>query len=155
CGPDGSGPWRAEQAIASGATAYWRITVANTGSVAVTATLRDTVEPGCVTAAGTFDLPAGASRDVFCATANVTDRMTNIALAAFRPAGADPESEPLSTGPASARVRVMRSVPAPPIAPASAGAPLAWTGIPVAPLVALGLMTLLVGAALLRVARRR
>jgi len=121
----------------------------------VTATLRDTREPGCVTAAGTFDLPAGASRDVFCATAGVTGHLTNVALAAFRPAGADPQSEPLLTAPARAEVRVPRSVPVSPIAPTSAGTPLAWTGLPVAPLVALGLLTLLLGAALLRVVRRR
>jgi hypothetical protein len=155
CGPGGSGRWQDEQGVPSGATAYWRITVANVGTVDVTATVRDLAEPSCVTAAGTFDLPAGASRDVFCDTANVTESRTNVALAAFGPVGADPDAPPTLTGPASAVVRVLRPPPVPPIASASAGTPLAWTGIPVLPLAALGLTTLFVGAGLLRVARRR
>jgi hypothetical protein len=155
CGRGGSGPWRDYRTLPPGATAYWRITVANTGTVDVTATLRDTPEPSCVTAGGTFDLPVGASRDVFCATANVATDLTNVALAAFRPVGADPQGEPQLTAPASARVRVVRMPPVPPVAQVSAGTPLAWTGMPVIPLVVLGLITLLIGAGLLRVARRR
>jgi hypothetical protein len=157
CGPGGSAAWRPDRDLPAGTTAYWRVTVTNIGTVDVTATLRDTPEPSCVTAAGTFDLLAGASRDVFCATANVTADMTNIATAAFRPV--DTEVEPVLTAPASARVHVTRTPPVPPAppapAPTSAGSPLAWTGVPVVPLVALGLLALLAGAGLFRVARRR
>jgi hypothetical protein len=141
--------------VPSGATAYWRITVENVGTVDVTATVRDPAEPSCEAAAGILDLRAGTSRDVFCATANVTGSRRNVALAAFRPVGADPDTPPTLTDPASARVLVPRPEMIPPIAPASASTPLAWTGATVLPLAALGLTTLFAGAGLMRLARRR
>ncbi|HEY3610573.1 MAG TPA: hypothetical protein VGL06_23930, partial [Pseudonocardiaceae bacterium] len=155
CGPGGAGRWADELRVPSGATAYWRITVENVGTVDVTATVRDPAEPSCEAAAGILDLRAGTSRDVFCATANVTGSRRNVALAAFRPVGADPDTPPTLTDPASARVLVPRPEMIPPIAPASASTPLAWTGATVLPLAALGLTTLFAGAGLMRLARRR
>ncbi|WP_159028735.1 hypothetical protein, partial [Kitasatospora sp. MY 5-36] len=50
----------------------------NNGPVNITGiTLADSVTPACVTAAGSFDLAAGASKQVFCSLTDVTKLTTN------------------------------------------------------------------------------
>ncbi|MFF8773633.1 hypothetical protein, partial [Kitasatospora sp. NPDC015120] len=102
CAIGGPGPWAKATTVASGATAYWRITVTNTGSVPVTGiTLADSVSPSCVTAAGTFDLAVGASHQVFCDLTNVTQHTVNTVTATFPGPGG-----PVTTPPSEATVDV-------------------------------------------------
>ncbi|MFF2543123.1 hypothetical protein ACFVUY_11235 [Kitasatospora sp. NPDC058063] len=103
CVDGGSGPWATSTTIPSGSTAYWRITVTNTGTVPVTGiTLTDSVSPSCVTAAGTFDLAAGASHQVFCDLTNVTQHTVNTVTATFP----GPGGTPITTPPSEATVDV-------------------------------------------------
>ncbi|MFG2909765.1 hypothetical protein ACGF13_32490 [Kitasatospora sp. NPDC048286] len=103
CMASGPGPWAKNTTVPSGSTAYWRITVTNTGNVPVTGiTLTDSVSPSCVTAAGTFDLTVGASRQVFCDLANVTQRTVNTVTASFP----GPGGTPITTPPSEATVDV-------------------------------------------------
>ncbi|MBV2156644.1 hypothetical protein [Kitasatospora sp. SUK 42] len=109
CGEGGNGPWAGSTTIPSGNTAYWRITVTNTGTVPVTGiTLADSVSPSCVTAAGTFDLAAGGSHQVFCDLANVTQHTVNTVTATFP----GPGGTPITTPPSEATVDVT-----PPVVP--------------------------------------
>ncbi|MGW3071374.1 DUF7617 domain-containing protein [Kitasatospora sp. NPDC001132] len=106
CMAGGPGPWAKSTTVPSGSTAYWRITVTNTGNVPVTGiTLTDSVSPSCVTAAGTFDLAVGASRQVFCDLANVTQRTVNTVTASFP----GPGGTPITTPPSEATVDVTRT----------------------------------------------
>ncbi|MFF2619516.1 hypothetical protein, partial [Kitasatospora sp. NPDC058046] len=99
CGPGGPGPWAKTTTLAPGGTAYWRITATNTGLVNITGiTLDDTVTPSCVTAAGTFDLAAGASHQIFCNLPGVTQSTTNTVTASFP----GPGGTPVRTGPSEA-----------------------------------------------------
>ncbi|WP_316529479.1 DUF7617 domain-containing protein, partial [Kitasatospora brasiliensis] len=105
CGEGGKGPWAATVTVPSGSTAYWRITVTNTGTVPVSGiTLADSVSPSCVSAAGTFDLAVGASRQVFCNLANVTQRTVNRVTASFP----GPDGKPITTPPSEATVEVTK-----------------------------------------------
>ncbi|MER7702538.1 hypothetical protein ABTX81_06545 [Kitasatospora sp. NPDC097605] len=105
CAAGGPGPWAKTSTVTSGTTAHWRITVTNTGTVPTTGiTLTDSVSPSCVTAAGTFDLAAGASRQIFCDLANVTQRTVNTVTASFP----GPGGTPITTPPSEATVEVTR-----------------------------------------------
>ncbi|MFE6866656.1 hypothetical protein ACFVFS_08870 [Kitasatospora sp. NPDC057692] len=108
CADGGPGPWAKTTTIPTGTTAYWRITVTNTGTVPVTGiTLTDAVTPSCVTAAGTFDLAVGASHQVFCNLPNVTQATTNTVTASFP----GPGGTPITTPPSSADVRITGGTP--------------------------------------------
>ncbi|MFB7470124.1 hypothetical protein, partial [Kitasatospora sp. NPDC056184] len=103
CADGGPGPWAKTTTIPTGTTAYWRITVTNTGTVPVTGiTLTDSVSPSCVTAAGTFDLAVGASHQVFCDLTNVTQHTVNTVTASFP----GPGGTPITTPPSEATVDV-------------------------------------------------
>ncbi|MFD0402196.1 hypothetical protein ACFVHI_29420, partial [Kitasatospora sp. NPDC127121] len=104
CGPGGSGPWAGITTVTPGGTAYWRITVTNTDGVDINGiTLTDTVTPGCVTAAGTFNLTAGTSKQIFCNLPNVTTSTTNVVTATFPGPGGTP---PITTPPSEATANV-------------------------------------------------
>ncbi|WP_412542425.1 LPXTG cell wall anchor domain-containing protein [Longispora sp. K20-0274] len=104
CGSGGSGPWGPSTTVPKGGTAYWRITVTNTGDETVTAvTLTDSAEPACQTAiGGPFDLARAAVRRVYCATANVTADTANTVTGTFTP----PDKPPVTVPPTTADVRV-------------------------------------------------
>ncbi|MFF2073206.1 hypothetical protein ACFVXG_00435, partial [Kitasatospora sp. NPDC058162] len=103
CGAGGAGPWAKTTTVAPGGTAYWRITVTNTGPVPIAGiTLADSVTPSCVTAAGTFDLAVGASKQVFCNLPGVTQSTTNTVTASFP----GPDGKPITTPPSEASVDV-------------------------------------------------
>ncbi|WP_018349721.1 DUF7617 domain-containing protein [Longispora albida] len=86
CGPGGAGPWGEEAVVSTGGTAYWRITVTNPGGVDITgARLTDDDEPGCVKAAGTFDLPRLTSKTFYCQTENITGKKVNRASTVYPP----------------------------------------------------------------------
>ncbi|HEY3607228.1 MAG TPA: hypothetical protein VGL06_06990, partial [Pseudonocardiaceae bacterium] len=152
CGPGGNGPWGHDRTMGPGGTAFWRITITNDGNAPVTASLWDQVEYRCVTAAGTFDLAAGAHRDVYCATADVTTDIVNTALAAFLPVHPAPGIVPIMSAPDSASVHVVR--PAAP-QPTSSGQSLAYTGFPLLPMLLTGMAALAGGLVVWRTARRR
>ncbi|MFH8472899.1 hypothetical protein [Streptomyces sp. NPDC018000] len=106
CGKDGAGPWTSSTTVPWGGTAYWRITVTNTGPVAITgATLDDQREASCVKAAGTFDLAVGKSTHFFCSTSNITKDTTNTVTASFVPADSPPGTKPITTAPSSATAK--------------------------------------------------
>jgi hypothetical protein len=93
CGPGGAGPWvkRAPVGLLGLLLAHphWRITVTDAGPVDITGVrIHDGAEPGCATAAGTFNLAAGSSRQVFCSTSILVSLLplTNIASATYTPA---------------------------------------------------------------------
>jgi hypothetical protein len=106
CGPGGAGPWgKTSPAGLLGllGTAYWRITVTNTGQAgAEQVTLNDQVAPSCVSAAGTFTLAAGASRQIYCSSFLLLLPLTNTASATYRPAGAPVGTPPATSAPSSA-----------------------------------------------------
>ncbi|GJF30530.1 hypothetical protein KNE206_32300 [Kitasatospora sp. NE20-6] len=106
CGPGGAGPWAKISPVGLLrllGTAYWRITVTNAGPVgAAGVTVNDAVTPACRTAAGTFDLAAGAGRQVYCNSFLLALPVTNTASATFVPANSPPGTAPSTTAPSSA-----------------------------------------------------
>ncbi len=109
CGPGGAGPWVKQTPVGLLglllAHPRWRITVTNTGQGAASGVrLNDSVEPSCVTAAGTFDLAPGAGKQVFCSTSILVSLLplTNTASATFLPANSPPGTSPTTTASSSA-----------------------------------------------------
>ncbi|GAA4832536.1 DUF7617 domain-containing protein [Kitasatospora terrestris] len=106
CAPGGPGPWAKTSPVGLLGllgTAHWRITVTNAGPVAATnVTVNDAVTPGCRTAAGTFTLPAGSSRAVYCDSFLLALPLKNTASASFVPANSPPGTAPTTTAPSSA-----------------------------------------------------
>jgi hypothetical protein len=110
CLAGGPGPWVKQAPVGIlgllYAHPYWRITVTNSGPVAITgATLVDQAEPSCVTAAGTFDLAAGAGRQVYCDTSVLLSLlpMTNTAAVRYTPANSPAGTPPTTSASSSAR----------------------------------------------------
>ncbi|MEU3465913.1 hypothetical protein ABZ721_38995 [Streptomyces sp. NPDC006733] len=106
CGPDGSGPWAKQSPVGLLqllGTAYWRITVTNTGPVPVTGvTVNDSVTPACRAAAGTFALPVGATRQIYCNSFLLALPLKNTASATFSAANAPPHTPATTSAPSSA-----------------------------------------------------
>ncbi|HEV7931399.1 MAG TPA: hypothetical protein VGP70_03630 [Actinomadura sp.] len=106
CGPGGKGPWAKTSPtglLGLLGTAYWRITVTNAGPVdAANVTLDDHVAPSCESAAGTFDLRANESRQVYCSTYLLVLPLKNTVTASFTPANAPPGTPRTVTKPSSA-----------------------------------------------------
>ncbi len=106
CDPGGPGPWAKTSPVGLLrllGTVHWRITVANAGPVAASGVrVNDAVTPSCRTAAGTFDLAAGASRQVYCDAFLLALPLKNTASATFVPAGSPPGTLPTTTAPSSA-----------------------------------------------------
>ncbi|WP_203911712.1 DUF7617 domain-containing protein [Rhizocola hellebori] len=102
CGPGGPGPWvKNSPAGLLGllGTAYWRITVTNSGPIdALNVTINDSVAPGCVTAAGTFLLAPGGTKQIYCSSFLLLLPLTNTASATFSAANMGP----VTTAPSSA-----------------------------------------------------
>ncbi len=100
CGPGGPGPWVKRTPVGLLGllgTAYWRITVTNAGPVdAVDATVNDNVAPSCAAAAGTFNLPAGTTRQFHCSSFLLVLPITNTASIRYLPANS-PAGTPHST----------------------------------------------------------
>jgi hypothetical protein len=87
------------------ANPHWRITVTDAGPVGITGvTVNDGVQPSCVAAAGTFDLAAGASRQVFCSSSILLSLLplTNTASATYTPANSPAGTSPTTTATSSA-----------------------------------------------------
>lgn len=107
CGPDGNGPWAKRSPVGLLGllgTARWRITVTNNGPVdAVNVRINDSAEPSCQSAAGTFTLAAGASRQVFCSTFLLLFPFKNTASASFVADHSPPGTQPTTTQSSSAR----------------------------------------------------
>ncbi|WP_405016737.1 hypothetical protein OHV05_06215 [Kitasatospora sp. NBC_00070] len=106
CGPGGPGPWAKTSPVGLLrllGTAYWRITVTNSGQVAASGVqINDAVTPACRSAAGTFDLAPGASRQVHCNSFLLALPLKNTASASFVPAGSPPGTTPGTSAPSSA-----------------------------------------------------
>jgi hypothetical protein len=109
CGPGGAGPWvkQAPVGLLGILLAHprWRITVTNTGPVDIAnVRINDQVEPTCTSAAGTFALAAGASRQVFCSTSILLSLLplTNTASATFVPVNSPTGTKPTTTAGSSA-----------------------------------------------------
>ncbi|MEE1813772.1 hypothetical protein PUR59_01790 [Streptomyces sp. SP18ES09] len=106
CGPGGAGPWAKKSPVGLLqllGTAYWRITVTNTGAVAATGvTVNDPTTPGCQTAAGTFGLAVGASREIHCSSFLLALPLKNTASATFSAVNAPPGTPPTTSAPSSA-----------------------------------------------------
>jgi uncharacterized repeat protein (TIGR01451 family) len=82
CGPGGHGPWIHSVDIPQGDTAYWKVTVTNTGNVPLTdVTVSDILVPACDTAGGT--LAVGASMSTYCSLPDITATVVNVATASF------------------------------------------------------------------------
>jgi hypothetical protein len=110
CIAGGSGPWAKQAPVGIlgllYAHPYWRITITNAGPVGITgAQLIDAAEPTCVTAAGTFTLAPGASKQVYCDTSTLLALlpMTNTASARYTPANSPAGTPPTTTASSSAR----------------------------------------------------
>ncbi|MEV4415477.1 hypothetical protein [Catellatospora sp. NPDC049609] len=106
CGPGGVGPWgKTSPAGLLGVlgTAYWRITVTNDGPVAAAqVTVNDPVAASCVSAAETFTLAAGASKQIHCSSFLLLLPLTNTASVSYQAAGAPQGTPPTTSAPSSA-----------------------------------------------------
>ncbi|MFC4034349.1 hypothetical protein ACFO3J_23140 [Streptomyces polygonati] len=106
CGPGGAGPWAKTSPVGLLqllGTAYWRITVTNAGPVdAAQVTVDDHNTPACHTAAGTFTLPAGATRQVYCNAFLLALPLKNTATATFTAAHSPQGTPPTTSAPSSA-----------------------------------------------------
>jgi uncharacterized repeat protein (TIGR01451 family) len=82
CGPGGHSPWMSSVDVPEGDTAYWKVTVTNTGDTPVTGvTVNDPLAPGCDISGGT--LAVGASLSTYCTTPDVSATVLNVASASF------------------------------------------------------------------------
>ncbi|RKE17523.1 hypothetical protein [Streptomyces sp. TLI_171] len=106
CKPGGPGPWAKTSPVGLLGllgTAHWRITVSNAGPVdAAAVTVNDAVTPACRQAAGTFALPAGSSRAVYCDSLLLALPLKNTASASFVAANAPAGTAPTTTARSSA-----------------------------------------------------
>jgi hypothetical protein len=106
CGPGGDGPWAKNSPVGLLhllGVAYWRITVTNSGPVgAVDVRVNDPTTPSCHSAGGVFDLPPGASRQVYCSSLLIALPMKNTAAATYLPAHAPYGTPPATSAPSSA-----------------------------------------------------
>jgi len=82
CGPGGPGPWVHTVDIPQGNTAYWKVTVTNTGDVPLTdVTVNDALAPACDTAG--LALAVGASMSTYCSLPDISVTVTNVATVSF------------------------------------------------------------------------
>jgi len=126
CGSGGDGPWASSATIGFGGTAFWRITVTNTGQVPLSGvTISDSGVPSCGTAAGTFNLAVGAVVSVYCQQSSLQTGYTNVASASYpAPTGAPVGGVTVTSTESEATVVVTpEASPAPiaPVAPAVTG----------------------------------
>lgn len=100
CKPGGPGPWVKSSPVGLLGllgTAHWRITVANAGPVDATkVTVNDPTVSACSSAAGTFTLAAGGSRQVYCDSLLLALPLKNTATASYLPLNS-PQGTPYST----------------------------------------------------------
>jgi uncharacterized repeat protein (TIGR01451 family) len=108
CGPVGQGPWAKRAGIGLLGTAFWRVSVSNTGPVDVAGiTVTDQVAPSCVAAAGTFALTTGQTARFYCSTGPILLPLlplTNTASASYVVPNSPPGTPRTSTAPSSAQV---------------------------------------------------
>jgi uncharacterized repeat protein (TIGR01451 family) len=82
CGPGGNGPWASSVDIPEGDTAYWKVTVTNTGDTPLAnVTVADPLVPACDTTGVT--LAVGASVSTYCALPHIGATVVNVATASF------------------------------------------------------------------------
>jgi len=82
CGPGAHHPWMSSVDVPEGDTAYWKVTVTNTGDTPVTnVTVSDPLAPGCDTTGVT--LAVGASLSTYCTTPDISATVVNVATASF------------------------------------------------------------------------
>lgn len=106
CGPCGCGPWVKQTPgglLGLLGTAYWRITVTDTGPLdAAKVTLDDPKESSCEVAAGEFTLAAGETKRFYCSTFLLVLPLKNTVTASYVPAGAPADFPRATTDPSSA-----------------------------------------------------
>jgi uncharacterized repeat protein (TIGR01451 family) len=82
CGAGGQGPWTSSVDIPEGDTAYWKVTVTNTGDIPLAnVTVSDPLVPACDITGVT--LAVGASLDTYCSLPDITAVVVNVAVASF------------------------------------------------------------------------
>jgi uncharacterized repeat protein (TIGR01451 family) len=82
CGAGGQGPWTSSVDIPEGDTAYWKVTVTNTGDIPLAnVTVSDPLVPACDITGVT--LAVGASLDTYCNLGDITAAVVNVATASF------------------------------------------------------------------------
>jgi uncharacterized repeat protein (TIGR01451 family) len=82
CGPAGHGPWLSSVDIPEGDTAYWKVTVTNTGDTPLSGvTVSDPLAPACDISGAT--LAVGAWVSTYCASPDITATAVNVATTSF------------------------------------------------------------------------
>lgn len=82
CGPGGHSPWVSSVDVPEGDTAYWKVTVTNTGDTPVSGvTVSDPLAPACDTTGVT--LAVGASVSTYCSSPDIGATVVNVATASF------------------------------------------------------------------------
>jgi uncharacterized repeat protein (TIGR01451 family) len=82
CGPGAHQPWVSSVDIPEGDTAYWKVTVTNTGDTPVTnVTVSDPLAPACDISGAT--LAVGASLSTYCSSPDISATVVNVATASF------------------------------------------------------------------------
>jgi len=105
CGAGSVGPWTSSAVVPAGDTAYWRITVTNTGGIALDGvSIGDSVVAACATPASTGSLGVGASLAIYCSSPDVTSGIVNVATARYSGQNGPPPSS-------SAQVAVLKVIP--------------------------------------------
>jgi uncharacterized repeat protein (TIGR01451 family) len=82
CGLGGNGPWTSSVNVPQGDTAYWKVTVTNTGDTSLSnVTVTDPLVPGCDITGIT--LAVGASLATYCTTPDISATVVNVATISF------------------------------------------------------------------------
>jgi uncharacterized repeat protein (TIGR01451 family) len=82
CGPGGKGPWVSSVDVPEGDSAYWKVTVTNTGDTPLAnVTVSDPLVPACDTTGVT--LAVGASISTYCTLPDISVTVVNVATASF------------------------------------------------------------------------
>jgi uncharacterized repeat protein (TIGR01451 family) len=119
CEAGGTGPWASTATIPAGNTAYWRLTVTNTGQTALQGiTITDVLAPQCAAAAGTFSLAIGASDMFYCSSPDVTTSFSNVATVTYTGQTTPPPSSMASVNVVpvvTAKIPTAPAVVAPPV----------------------------------------
>jgi uncharacterized repeat protein (TIGR01451 family) len=82
CGPGGKGPWASSVDVPQGDSAFWKVTVTNTGDTPLTnVTVSDPLVPACDNTGVT--LAVGASVSTYCTLPDIGVTVVNVATVSF------------------------------------------------------------------------
>ena len=125
CSDGGSGPWTTGVFLASGDTAYWKITVTNNSQTALNGvTINDPMVSGCGTSIAPFTMAGGTSASFYCSSPDVTSSFTNEASAQYTGQGGTAPSSSAQVTVVAPQTASSSGAAGNPAVPASAAPPV-------------------------------